>query len=100
MTLRACAISAIERKASRLELGDVESAVRARHRGRIKLFLLACNCGKNQPVGHLQRFGYRGFEALLNPGFENDAIDDGFDGVFLVAFWGNGVGEMGDITVN
>src|ERR1700733_8834987 len=100
MTLRACAISAIERKASRLQLGDVESAVRARHRGRIKLFLLACNCGKNQTVGHLQSFGHRGFESLLNPRFENDAIDDGFNGVFFVTFQVNGVGEIAHLTVN
>ncbi len=44
MALRACAISAIEGKASRLQLGDVEAAVGASHGGGIKLLLFAGNC--------------------------------------------------------
>src|SRR5580704_5894116 len=100
MTLGACAISAIERKASRLQLGDVESTVRTRHRRGIKLLFFSGVRSEDKTVGHLQSFGHRGFEALLNPRFENNAIDDGFNGVFLVAFELNGVGEISHLTVN
>src|ERR1700691_2654832 len=100
MTLGACAVSAIERKATRLQLRDVESAVWARHGRGIELLLFTGNCSKNQAIGQLQSFGDGGFQALFNAGFQDDAIDDGFNGVFLVTFETYGVGEIAHLTID
>ena len=100
MAFRACAISAIEGKASRLQLGDVEPAVRASHRGGIELLLSPGNCGKDQAVRHLQRFGNGRFQSFFYTRFQHDAVDDGFNRVLLVPFELNGVGEVTHFAVD
>src|ERR1700679_827078 len=100
MALGACAVSAIERKATRLQLRDVESAVWARHGRGIELLLFDRNCSKNKAIGQLQSFGDGGFQALFNAGFQDDAIDDGFNGVFLVTFETYGVGKIAHLTID
>ena len=69
---------------------------------------LLCSCrepcerhgDQNETVGHLQRFGDRSFEALLDAGLEDDAIDDGFNGVVLALLELNGVGEIAHLAVD
>src|ERR1700678_1806761 len=100
MAFGACAVSAIERKATRLQLRDVESAVWARHGRGIELLFFPGNCSKNQAIGQLQGFGDGGFQALFNAGFQDDAIDDGFNGVFLVTFETYGVGKIAHLTID
>ncbi len=77
---------------------------------------------KDQAIGHLEGFGYGGFEAAgIVPGFlwrfipglrietwgtqscgwlEDDAIHDGFDGVVLALFKAHALGKLGHLAVD
>jgi hypothetical protein len=61
---------------------------------------LVTEADEHQAVGHLQRLGDRGFEALLDSRLEYDAIDDRFDRVVLALVELDAVREVAQFAVD
>ncbi len=97
------AVGGVEGEAARLELRDVEAAVRAGHAGRIELLGgtgAPLRADQDEAVGHLQRFFYGGEEVLFDAGLEDGAIDDRFNGVVLALFESGRLSEIEDFAVD
>ena len=91
--------------------GDVDAAVGAGHGGGVER-LVHCRVqgDEDEAVGHLQGLEDGGFQAAGNlrgvrafavgAGFEDDAVDDGFDGVVLALFEAHALGEFDHLAVD
>ncbi len=117
----------VEGEAARLEFGHVEAAVGAGHGGREQLLVAVVEADEDKAVGELQSLGdgllkplfdgrfcrrmYAGSAAHLcrrwncrhgrsNVGFQQDAVDDGFDGVVLALVEEHGLGKVADLAVD
>ncbi len=104
------AVIGVEGEAAGLEAGDVDAAVGAGHGGGVEgLFLLSClrvlQADEDKAIRHLKGFEDGGFEAArvglsVGAGFEDDAVDHGFDGVVFALFEAHAVGEFGHFAVD
>ncbi len=100
MALRACSISAIERKAPRLQFGNIKAAIGTRHGRGVKLLLSAGDPDEDQTVGHLHRLRDGSFQPLLRARFEDDAVDDCFNGVVFAPLEPDRVGKVPQFAVD
>ena len=116
MALGAGAIGGVEGEAAWFELGDVDATVGAGHGTAVESFVHAVDADEDEAVGHLQGFGDGGFETagvvfggyvgetwvgvIGWDGLEDDAIDDGFDGVVFALFETHAFGELGHLAVD
>ena len=116
VALGAGAVVGVEGEAAWLEARHVDAAVGARHRrGVERLVLLAVRAlyaDEHQAIRHLQGLEDGGFEAagvvlrcaiwagLAGDRLEDDAVDDGFDGVVLALLEAHAFGELGDLAVD
>ncbi len=116
VALGAGAVVGVEGEAAGLEAGDVDAAVGAGHGGGVEGLVHAVDGDEDEAVGHLEGFEDGGFEAagvVLGRGisqgrvgvvggqrFEDDAVDDGFDGVVLALFEAHAFGEFDHLAVD
>ena len=63
VALGAGAVVGVEGEAAGLEAGNVDAAIGAGHRGGVEGFVHAMYGDEDEAVGHLEGFGYGGFEA-------------------------------------
>ena len=64
----------VEREAARLELGHVEAAIGAGHRGREQLLIASAEADQDKAVGKLERFG----DGLAQTRFDGASFDRWF----------------------
>ena len=100
VAFRTCAVGAVEGEAARLELGNVEPAIGARHGRGVELLVPAGVADQYQSIGQLQGLGHGGLKTLLDSWLEDDAIDHRFDGVVLALVKQDFVGKVAKFTVN
>ena len=105
MALRASAKRRVEAETPRLQLGYIQTAVRASHRGRKKLlFLLGTRRrrtgNQHQAVSHLQRLGHRAFEPFFDPRLQHNPVDDRFNGVILAPVEVYSLSQVAQFAVN
>ncbi len=113
VALGTCAEGGVEAEAARLQLGYVEAAVGAGHGGGEQLLFVTGNGDQGEAVGQLQRLGYGQVEAFFDRGLtggegwsigcrrlEQDAVDDGFDGVVLAPVEEERLGEVAEFAVD
>ena len=116
VALGAGAVVGVEGEAARFEPGDVDAAVGAGHGRGVEGFVHAVDGDEDEALGHLQGFGDGGFEAAgvvfgggIGEGcggvvgwqrLEDDAVDDGFDGVVLALFEAHALGEFDHLAVD
>ena len=66
----------------------------------------ALNADEDEAVRHLEGLEHGGFEAagvefgLAGEELEDDAVDDGFDGVVLALFQAHALGQLGHLAVD
>ena len=99
------AVVGVEGEAAGLEAGDVDAAVGAGHGAGVERLVHAVDGDEDEAVGHLQGFEDAGFEAAgvwfaVRAGFEDDAVDYGFDGVVLALFEAHALGEFDHLAVD
>ena len=83
VTLGASSIHAVERKRARLELRHADAAIRAGQLLGIELLFAAHHRNLHQATGQLHRQPHRHFQAMLDAGLHQQAVDHHFDGVIL-----------------
>src|SRR4030081_612605 len=83
MTLRASAVSAVERKRPWLKLRHADPAIWARETRRVKSFVAINHRDENQSSAKFHGQRYRLFQPVLDSGLHQQSVDNHFDGVVL-----------------